>query len=192
MKILKSETIDTGGEELHLVYGEVYIPDTVDSQDDFMDEDNIRKMAHSFMKRMRQKNVDQGHTRNVLQATIVESFIVRKDDPVFPHPGAWGIVVEVEDPRVWEAVKNGELNGFSLDGKGYREPVELILSVPEEIHGVTEYVEDHEHEFTVEYDVEGRLVKGETNVFNGHSHRIVSGSVTEEAAGHRHRFSHLD
>ncbi len=90
-------------------------------------------------------------------------------------------------------VKKGELNGFSFDGAGYREPREIEIEVPETLQGGTDRVENHEHTFMVKFDpVTGEFLGGETNEVAGHKHRIVRGSLTEDALGHAHRFSFVE
>ena len=58
--------------------------------------------------------MDTEHNHQVSGATIVESFIARKGDPDFAE-GAWVLGVRMTDGELWERVKSGELNGFSVD-----------------------------------------------------------------------------
>ena len=100
--------------EKRLVYGEVYPPGLPDTDGDFMTAEEIEKMAHGFMRRFSQGNVDSQHDRRENGSVVVESFIAREGDPTF-IPGSWVVGVFVEDDRVWEGVKKGEFNGFSMD-----------------------------------------------------------------------------
>jgi hypothetical protein len=52
--------------------------------------------------------------------------------------------------------------------------------------------DQHEHQFFVSYDQDGKFLGGRTNTANGHFHVIKGGTVTEIEAGHRHRFSAVD
>lgn len=181
-------------EELQIVYGEVHAPGVIDSQGDFMSEEAIRKMAHRFMINMNLRNVDAMHTRKAEEAAVVESFIVREGDPDFPMPGAWAVGIYVADPELWDQVKKGDYNGFSLDGKGMRETVEVEIEVPESVKGRTDVTDDHDHEFVVKFDENGDFVGGKTVPDKtGHVHKITRGTATNEADdGHSHRFSYVE
>jgi hypothetical protein len=175
-----------------LVFGEVYVPNVTDSQGDRMSAEEIKKTAYLFMERMRLNKVDTDHDQKVNGSFVVESFIARDGDPTF-IPGSWVIGVKVPDAGIWQKIKKGELNGFSFDGMGIREEVTVEVNVPESLTGLSDRVEDHAHQFQVRFDpATGAFLGGETDVVNGHSHKIVKGTVTEAAAGHTHRFSYVE
>lgn len=175
-----------------LAYGEVYIPMIPDSQGDFMTVEEIEKMAHRFMKDGNLRGVDTQHDLSDNGSIIVESFIVRKNDPDFIE-GSWVAAVWVADD-IWPLVKSGELGGFSMYGKGERIPTMITIEVPENgiLKGETDDYEDHTHLYTLRFDNEGNFLGGDTNVVKGHSHRITKGTVTEEEDDHRHRFSFVE
>lgn len=187
-------------EELQLVYAEVYSPGRPDSQGHFMGRETIRKMAHSFLAKMRTKQVNLEHGDENVDAVVVESFIAGDDDPVFiPH--SWVAGVHIADADLWEGVKSGEINGFSLEGVGIKETKLLEISVPEEISVTTEPGPDgHVHTATLRFDDEGNLVEGRTSTEkDGHWHLIRRGTITElnetlqdSVEGHPHRFSFME
>ena len=179
------------GEE-QIVFGEVYAPGFPDSQGDFMTPDEIKKMAYNFMRKGLTSNIDTNHSQQPNGSYIAESFIARDDDPVF-IPGSWVIGVKVPDQVVWQMVKSGELNGFSLDGMGLRTPTTFEIEMPELLKGETDQVGNHRHAFTVKFDGDGNFLGGQTAPGpDGHVHRIVRGTVTEPALGHTHRFSFVE
>lgn len=178
-------------EELRIVWAEVYIPDIPDSQGDFMSATEIRKTAHSFISKGIPQNIDLEHDEHPHGCAVVESFIVRKDDPDFIE-GAWVVGVHVPDDDLWEQVTKGEINGFSMSGTGHREEATIKMEIPENLTGATDAVNGHTHTFTVHLDKSGMLESGETSEVDGHSHKIVKGTVTEDADGHNHRFSFVD
>ena len=179
------------GEE-QIVFGEVYAPGFPDSQGDFMTPDEIKKMAYNFMRKGLTSNIDTNHSQQPNGSYIAESFIAREDDPVF-IPGSWVIGVKVPDQAVWQMVKSGELNGFSLDGIGVRTPANLAIDMPELLKGETDKVGNHNHSFTVKFDDVGNFLGGDTSPGpDGHVHRIVRGTVTEPSLGHSHRFSFVE
>lgn len=173
-------------DELQIVWGEIYAPDVPDSQNDFMTRDEIMKMAYSWMAKSTTRCIDIEHNGEKVDAFVIESFIARDDDPTF-IPGAWVAGVHIPDQDVWGAVKKGELNGFSMYGRAARkDPVDM--EVPGEVAGVTKADAGHTHEFSVAYGPNGEFIGGLTDTVDGHYHVIRKGTVTEEAAGHRHSF----
>jgi hypothetical protein len=45
----------------------------------------------------------------------------------------------------------------------------------------------HTHNFTILYDSEGKIVKGETDFSQEHNHTISYGTATDQQLGHSHR-----
>lgn len=185
MKVLKTDS------QLQIVWGEVYAPnDLPDSQGDRMNAEEILGMSYRFMKN--HGKIDTDHTREEANAYVVESFIVRKNDPEFPIPGAWVIGVHVPDVELWNKILNNEYNGFSIDGEGFGVTKEVEVYIPDELTGETSTDEDHSHKFTVYFDDEGKFTGGYTDEVNGHSHQILRGTVTQKVSGHRHTFSFVE
>lgn len=178
-------------EELQIVYGEVYAPDFPDSQGDFMTVEEVRKMAHSFLKSMRVAKVDTNHDNNENGSAVVESFVAREGDQDF-IPDAWVVGIHVPDGIVWQKIKSGELNGFSMEAMVKSRPQFIEIEVPEELVGKTAMEMNHEHEFMLVIDDEGNFVGGRTNMVDGHWHEILSATVTEKSMGHAHRYSFVE
>jgi len=184
--------IKKADDELQIVWSEVYAPGVPDSQGDFMSRESIREMAYEFMRKGLVTKIDLNHTQQESGCYVVESFIARDDDPIF-IPGSWVLGVKVPDPEIWRMVKSGELNGFSFDGVGIRRETEIELYIPETIEGETDEVDGHRHRFFVKYDEEGRFLGGYTSPGpDGHVHKILRGTITEEENGHAHRFSFVE
>ena len=193
-------------EELRVVWGEVYVPDIPDTQDEFMTAIEIEKMAHKFMMQgLTVGAVDVQHDGEIRQGCyVVESFIARKGDQDFIE-GAWVAAVKIMDDSLWDAVKSGELNGFSMQAKVFVEEKEVELEIPSLVKGKTQEPvngeDDHRHEYTVKFDSEGEFLGGTTNVVNGHKHVVRRRSITEIsvdptgralADDHFHRYTLLD
>lgn len=179
-------------EDKRIVYGEVYAPNRPDSDGEFMTSEHIEKAAHEFMRAKKLDQIDVLHNNKVVDGCcVVESFIAREDDKVF-LPGSWVVGVYVADPGLWESIKKGEINGFSMEAFVTRHPQEVELEIPPVVRGRTSKSEDHEHEFYVTYDSNGLFRGGTTNVVNGHCHQIVNGTHTSSVNGHSHRFSAVD
>lgn len=179
-------------EAQHLVFAEVYAPNRLDSDGEFMTAETIRKMAYKFMKEQKLDQIDQQHDNVITEGIhIVESFIARKDDPDFIED-AWVVGVYIPDEATWDKVIKGEINGFSVEAMVTKEPVEIEMEIPPVISGMTMKSEDHEHTFHVAYDETGRFLGGTTDEVANHFHVIKRGTCTEEAVGHSHRFSHVE
>lgn len=186
--------------KLQIVWGEVYIPDMPDSDGDFMTVEGIREMSYNFMRKSvdgRLGNIDVRHNNKIVKGcSVVESFIARKTDPDGFIEGAWVAGVHVPDEETWAAIEKGDLNGFSMEALVKKVPVDIEFDLPPVIAGKTMKHEEgdavHEHDFYVSYAEDGTFLGGRTNIVKGHFHEIRRGTVTEESAGHRHKFAYLD
>ena len=187
-----SVSIKKTDDEQQIVFGEVYAPGFPDSQGDFMTRESIQQMAYEFMRKGLVNKIDLNHSQEESGCYVVESFIARDDDTVF-IPGSWVLGVKVPDPEIWALVKSGELNGFSFDGVGVRVESVLEIEMPEVIEGETDEVLGHKHTFFVKYDRDGNFLGGLTGPGpDGHVHKILRGTVTEDTDGHAHRFSFVE
>lgn len=172
-----------------IVFAEVYAPNVLDTDGDFMTAEDIETMAYSFMKSLKLKNVDLQHNNQLQDACIVESFIAREGDTDF-IPGSWVVGVHIADPKVWDMVEKGEVNGFSMETWAKRVPSDLEINIPPTVKGDTTPAEDgHYHAFKVAFDKDGNFLGGMTDESEGHAHVIKRGTATETTDGHNHRFS---
>jgi len=125
-QIGKKCTIFKVDEEKHLVYGAVYVPDETDTQGDWTDAAELEDAAHRFMVDLIRGGGRRSAT-NLMHQTgdlgdacqIVESAILPADLHLagqFLPKGTWYICVYVSDPVLWEAIKSGDLGGFSFEG----------------------------------------------------------------------------
>ena len=179
-------------DEQQIVYGEVYAPNRPDAQGEYMTAIEIRKMAHEFIRSGKMGSIDLMHANKLVTgASVVESFVADESDTRF-LPEAWVIGVHIPDAGLWNSIKKGEINGFSMEALVTRHDMEVEVEIPPIVTGLTSKQEDHEHKFFVAYDEKGQFKGGVTDTINGHSHSIVAGTHTENAAGHRHRFSSVD
>jgi hypothetical protein len=187
MKILKTD------DELRIVWGEVYVPNVPDAHGDFMTTDSIRKMAHRFLLKGRAHKVDVNHDNQSTGAGVCESFIARAGDQDFIE-GSWVAGVHVPDDVTWAKVKSGEINGFSIEALVRSKTRKVALLIPDSIEGRTLKSDqvDHTHGWVCEITDEGEIVGHTTDDDTGHFHLLQKGTTTEEAAGHRHRWSLLD
>ena len=87
--------------------------------------DTIKAIAIKWSKRGHMGNVNLMHDSNkvVDGVTMFESFIVDKKRGIMPMAGfedvcdgSWFGSFYVENPKVWDKIKSGELKGFSVEG----------------------------------------------------------------------------
>lgn len=186
-KILKR---DDGSYE-RVVMAEVLIPDTPNVYGDIYTREAIKEFVYEFAKQG--YGIDIEHSEIDVQGSdsvvVVESFIARAGDPDFIE-GSWVVGMLILDDDLWQDVLDGNINGYSYQALCQMQPVIIENLRNRQIVGVTEPdLEDgHTHDYLVIVDALNRPISGGTGVTNGHSHRISTHTVTDEAAGHVHRF----
>jgi len=91
----------------------------------FFSPDTIREIALKFFKKDYQKNLNLFHDSSApLQGiTIFESFVSDKSRGIMPMAGfedlpdgSWFISAKIENDEVWNAIKAGQVKGFSVEG----------------------------------------------------------------------------
>ncbi|KMN93456.1 phage portal protein [Bacillus subtilis] len=111
VKVLAKEA-----DEQKLVYGIVYEPDTVDAHGDFMTAAEIEKAAHGFLKDARE--IDKQHDFQGGVGEVVESYVAPADFEMngeLIKKGSWVLVTKASE-EIWEAIKKGEITGYSMAG----------------------------------------------------------------------------
>lgn len=85
--------------------------------------DTVRKASQLFLKGGNQHNSSFEHEYKLNDMTVVESWIIEdsKNDKANHHgydlpKGTWMVSMKVDSDEVWDAVKNNEIKGFSIEG----------------------------------------------------------------------------
>lgn len=112
----------------------------------FFTPQTIEKVARKFMKNKLLSEVTLEHGNKTSGVHMVESWIVEhptKDKSNlygFTLPkGSWFAVYSAEDnPKVWERVKSGEFNGFSIEGLFEHQRSDVKLALEKDIEELTE------------------------------------------------------
>jgi hypothetical protein len=170
-------------QELQIAWAEVYAPDDIDTHGEFMRAETIRKMAHSFIRRLIQKGslgIDVDHDQQTGRAYVVENFIARDNDPDFTA-GSWVLGVKFTDPALWQSVKRGERASLSFQAWVHKQPAIVEHEVKADVSVPTHMADGHHHTATLTVDGNGDVVSGMTNKVDGHSHRIAENVRTEPA-----------
>lgn len=116
----------------------VWVPNRRDADGDFASAATVEKMAHSFLKNGAQLDMIHDCKSLPKEAVFVaESFIIQKGDerfsgvtdyagaPVDPT-GGWGVILQINDPNLRKAYREGEWEGVSMYGPGKVRHVEAI------------------------------------------------------------------
>ncbi len=181
-----------------VAFGAVYAPGVIDSQNDFMRADEIRKAAYDFLRRGTTDAIDTQHNNEKNGAYVVESFLSKKGDPDFPIEGTWVVGIHVPCADLWGKIEKGEIGGLSMEVVAKRvqnqdAPTRKARYANGKAKGKTYKTGDHEHTYEVAYGPNGEFLGGHTLPDeSGHVHVIKGGVTTEEHADHRHRFSTLE
>ena len=110
-------------EPRRIVYGIPLRSGVVDSQGDTITPEEVERAAHKFL--IESQTYDLNHNslipRNKL--SVVESYLAPMDFKIGEYSvskGDWVLVTKIFDDELWEAVENGELQGYSIKGRGQR------------------------------------------------------------------------
>lgn len=117
-----------------LVYGVVYEPNVPDAHNDMMEAEEIEKAAHRFLTDYR--NIDKQHDFQSGYGEVVESYIAPQDFEVGGEvikKGSWVLVTKADD-ETWEAIKKGEITGYSMAGMAEVEEVEVAKQEDKQVN----------------------------------------------------------
>jgi predicted ABC-type ATPase len=114
-------------------------------------KDTIVKIVQKYFKKGYQNNVNLMHDPNQIESgvTMFESFISDKARGIEPMKGfedapdgSWFVSMLVENDAVWQQVKEGKINGFSIEGIfNYTPKIPKEQQVMSEIYKILEEVE---------------------------------------------------
>lgn len=174
---------------------ELLLPDTPNTYGDIMTREGIKEAAFEFARQGYGLDINHDQVdRKGQDLVVVESFIAREGDPTFIE-GSWVIGMKILSDEIWQMVLDGELNGFSYEAEVSMFEVVIQNLRNRQVSGETEPDprDGHTHTYLVIVDPLNRPISGGTGITNGHSHRIVSHTVTEHANDltgfqHSHRY----
>lgn len=131
-------TLVKGDAEKGELLAVAYPKGLVDADGDFADTiEAIESMAHSFLREGAQLDIEHdGKTLSKSQAFVKESFIVQPGDQRFAQwpgsdgkpvdvTGGWAVLLQIDDPVLRKAYRDGEWDGISLFGPAAVEEVDL-------------------------------------------------------------------
>lgn len=128
-------------DEKRIVTGPVLVPNILDLQGDFEFQEDIEKAAHGFLE----NRGDIGRQHQIFDGigVPVESHLTRepiknsagKTLPV----GTWIMSVKITHEPTWQAVKRGEVTGFSIGFRGVRSELKAVVGTKDagsKSHGI--------------------------------------------------------
>lgn len=116
-KYVSVYALNKADKDEQIVMGVVYEPDETDSQGDTANEKEIRKAAYQFMEEVQKFKVM--HKGNKVKVKVLESYVSPADFTIEEQSikkGSWLLTVRVLDKKIWKAIKDGKLTGFSMAG----------------------------------------------------------------------------
>ena len=162
----KKIELQTINEEKRIILGAVLVPDKkIYRNNEYGDEWNIifekeviEEYSQQFFQDFNQKNITLGHEFSVEGVTVVQSWIKSSEndkskdygmnDPV----GTWYVAMKIDSDVVWENVKQGIVNAYSIEGWVSMAETELKIAQPKkEAHLAKQ--EEKNNEETVEKDL---------------------------------------
>ncbi len=132
-----------------MVFGVVLDPYQVDAQNDWVPPAEIERTAYGYM--IKSRTIGFQHQGPLPDATLISSAVedypseddrekallnlphkayARKFGNDVVHSGAWVMGVKLSD-RLWALAEKGEIDAFSIEGFGIREPIETTTAMPQ-------------------------------------------------------------
>lgn len=90
-------------------------------------KETVEHIMQKFAKDNNGFNISLQHELDVKDCYVVESYLINKERGIVPQEfsdiedGSWVVSVKIENPKVWEYIKEGNCSGFSIE----------ILAIPE-------------------------------------------------------------
>ena len=90
-------------------------------------KDTVEHIMQKFAKDNNGFNISLQHELDVNDCYVVESYLINKERGIVPQEfsdiedGSWVVSVKIENPKVWQYIKEGNCSGFSIE----------ILAIPE-------------------------------------------------------------
>lgn len=173
-----------------VVFAEVLVPGVANVFGDFWTVEAIKEAAYMFMETGFGIDLEHDNVDVTGPVRVVESFLVREGDPDF-IVGSWVVGMRIHDDTIWQAILDNELNGYSYEAVVSQLSATISVVDNGVRTGLTEpdLLDGHTHYFMVKVDATNRPTAGGTSETNGHSHAITVHTLTNEAAGHTHRYN---
>lgn len=103
----------------------------VDRQGDYIDIEELSKSAYDYVvssrkgghQHQRTETGEPLHVSDMIESVVLTPEKIEKMGLPPETPQGWWVGYKVRDDEIWDAVKKGEVTGFSVHGKGRRIPM---------------------------------------------------------------------
>ena len=162
--LLKFKSINSEKQE---VEGIVYKANTIDAHGEFITHAGIKaikKMCDDAISKGK-SIIDTNHDKIPNGSEVLENYFNGDDKTNDDYElGDWIQKVKIHDSNLWERVKSGELNAFSINFMASEEEVEADVLIELVKYSVTDSnVNDHEHKTFIRFDEFGKSLGGRTS-----------------------------
>ena len=122
MKLLVD--IAKASDDEQTITGIVLKPEEVDGQGDIYSAEVIKEAAYKFLAnynrstKLGRQHKDFKDWQN--RQALVESYLAPMDfvlGTTIVKAGSWIVTFKILDPKIWKAIKDGKVTGFSIGGK---------------------------------------------------------------------------
>ena len=125
--------------------------------------------------------IDVNHNKKATKSLVLENYINGQEKTNTNYElGEWVQKSKIVEDDVWEKVKSGKLNAYSINFMGSEEDTEAEIMVQKVKYSVTDSnINDHEHKTYLRYSESGKCLGGRT-----------SDHIDEDGAVHYHVIDH--
>ena len=120
-KFIEIYPVEKADTDEHIISGIVYEPMVKDTDGDFATENEIRKAAFHFMQNIQRFRVN--HKGDDAKVKVLESYIAPVDLVINKQSvkkGSWVLTARILSKKLWTAIKNGDINSFSMAGQAMK------------------------------------------------------------------------
>lgn len=149
----------TTDHERHIITGAVMVPDMRIYRNDehgeymvYFSAETIEKIAHKWIREDMSAAFNLDHTTDTRKVNVIESWLksdmsadksvalgLPGDLPV----GTWFISAKVDDESIWQQIKAGAFNGFSIQGIFHTEQPQEDISDEEFLQAIQDELMKH-------------------------------------------------
>jgi hypothetical protein len=177
---LKFKSINSEKRE---VEGVVYTPNVIDAHGEFITYESLKALKEMSDIAIKEKTyiIDVNHNKKATKSLVIENYINGEEKTNSNYElGEWIQKTKIQEDDIWEKVKSGKLNAFSINFMGSEENVEAEIMVQKVKYSVTDSnINDHEHYTYLQYNESGKCLGGRT-----------SDHIDEDGSVHYHQIDH--
>lgn len=179
-------------DEQRLVEGIIYAPYQLDTYGTMMLPADIAKMHYDFNTQRMYSAIDHEHNETSSGCEMLRNWIAGANDPDGYPEGAWIGMAKIHNDILWDKVKRGEINGYSIHCYAGEVKFSGMVNQVISASGSTEsasntiIMPNHEHGISLVFRSDGSVQATQTSEVLGHSHKVFYATSTETVFDHSH------